>query len=57
MISHFTAAVVFAFFASVVFGVTQRGTAREMVRYAGYCFVFFVCGLFIASWAMWLLHH
>jgi protein-S-isoprenylcysteine O-methyltransferase Ste14 len=56
-VSHFTAAVVFAFFASVVFGVTQRSNAREMVRYAGYCFVFFVGGLFVMSWIMWLLHH
>jgi hypothetical protein len=56
--SHFTAAVTFSFFVSVVFGITQRNTTREMFRYGAYCFaVFVVLGLFVAGWAMWLLHH
>jgi hypothetical protein len=32
-LSHFTAAVLFSVFASVVFGITQRNTAREQIRY------------------------
>ena len=54
-LSHFSAALIFAFFASVVFGVTQRNTAREMLRYGAYCFVLFLGGTLLAGWVMWLL--
>lgn len=54
-LSHFSAAVVFAIFASVVFGITQRNTPREMVRYGLYCFAMFVGGVVVAGWAMWLI--
>ena len=54
-LSHFTAAVLFSVFASVVFGITQRNTARDQVRYGLYCFVLFVGGVFLAGWFMWLL--
>jgi hypothetical protein len=54
-LTHFSAAVLFAAFASVVFGITQRNTTREMVRYGLYCFVMFVGGVLVAGWAMWLL--
>ena len=56
-LSHFSAAVIFAFFASIVFGVTQRSTSREMFRYTAYCFMVFVVGMWLAAWVMWLLHH
>jgi hypothetical protein len=56
-VSHFTAAVTFAFFASVVFGITQRNTMSDMFRYGAYCFAVFVLGMFAAGWIMWLLHH
>ena len=56
-LSHFTAAVLFSVFASVVFGITQRNTVREQVRYGLYCFAMFVGGVFVAGWAMWLLRH
>ncbi|MGH9617211.1 MAG: hypothetical protein ACRD28_10765 [Acidobacteriaceae bacterium] len=55
--SHFTAVLLFALFASVVFGITQRSEARAMVRYGVYCFCFFVLGTIAASWAMWLIKH
>ena len=55
--AHFTAAVTFAFFASVVFGITQRSSVRDMFRYGAYCFVLFVGLMFLAGWVMWLLHH
>jgi len=54
-LSHFTAAVVFALFASVVFGITQRSTMMDQIRYGLYCFLLFVGGVFLAGWAMWLL--
>jgi hypothetical protein len=54
-LTHFSAAVLFAVFASVVFGITQRNTAREMVRYGLYCFAMFVGGVIVAGWAMWLV--
>ncbi len=54
---HFSAAVTFAAFASVVLGITLRNTQREMVRYGLQCFAWFVLGMFLAGWLMWLLHH
>jgi len=56
-LSHFTAALVFAVFASIVFGITQRSEPREMIKYGAKCFVFFVVGTIAAGWAMWLLRH
>jgi hypothetical protein len=56
-LSHFSAAVLFSVFASVVFGITQRNTTMEQVRYGLYCFAMFVGGVIVAGWAMWLLRH
>ncbi len=56
-LTHFSAAVLFALCASTVFGITQRNTTRDMLRYGAYCFVLFVLGVIVASWAMWLLKH
>jgi hypothetical protein len=55
--SHFTAALLFAVFASTVFGITQRETPRNQFRYGLYCFVLFMGGLIIAGWVMWLIRH
>lgn len=54
-LSHFTAALVFAFFTSIVFGITQRNTVEEQVRYGVKCFFMFVGGVFLAGWLMWLV--
>jgi hypothetical protein len=54
-LSHFSAAVLFALFASTVFGITQRNTTMEQIRYGLYCFALFVGGVFVAGWVMWLL--
>ncbi|MBZ5570780.1 MAG: hypothetical protein LAO09_02740 [Acidobacteriia bacterium] len=54
-LSHFTAALLFSAFASIVFGITQRSTSREQVRYGLYCFAMFVGGVFLAGWVMWIL--
>jgi hypothetical protein len=54
-LTHFSAAVVFALCASIVFGITHRDTTREMVRYGAYCFAMFLGGVFVAGWVMWIL--
>jgi CHASE2 domain-containing sensor protein len=53
--SHFAAVVLFALFASVVFGITQRDTPRRMLRYGIYCFVLFVASAVVLSWVMFLI--
>jgi CHASE2 domain-containing sensor protein len=53
--SHFTAVLLFALFASVVFGITQRQTTRRMVHFGIYCFVLFVGSAIILSWLMALI--
>jgi hypothetical protein len=55
-ITHFTAAAIFAFFASIVLGITQRSVPRQMVRYGIFCFVLFLAAVIIGSWVMWLIH-
>jgi len=56
-LSHFSAAAPFALFFSIVFGITQRNTPNEMVRYGAYCFAVAMVGMFVDGWVMWLLHH
>ena len=51
-LTHFSAVVVFAFFASIVFGITQKNNQREMVRYGARCFAYFVFGTIAAGWVM-----
>ena len=53
--SHFTAVLLFALFASVVFGITQRDTPPRMIRYGIYCFVLFVGSAIVLSWLMFLI--
>ena len=53
--SHFTAVLLFALCASVVFGITQRDTPRRMVKYGAYCFVLFVGSVIVLSWAMYFI--
>jgi hypothetical protein len=55
--SHFTSAVLFAVFASVVLGITQRNESREQIRYGLYCFAMFVGGVIAAGWVMWFVRH
>lgn len=54
-LSHFSAAVVFAFFTSIVFGITQKNTPKEQLNYFLQCFGMFVGGVFVAGWLMWLI--
>jgi hypothetical protein len=53
--THFTAVLFFALFASVVFGITQRETPRRMIRYGAYCFILFVAAAIALSWLMYLI--
>jgi hypothetical protein len=56
-LTHFAAATIFAFFASIVFGITHRNSPREMLRFGVKCFLFFVVGTFLGAWVMWALRH
>jgi hypothetical protein len=47
--------LLFALFASIVFGITQRSTTRRMVHYGIYCFVLFVGSAIVLSWLMFLI--
>jgi hypothetical protein len=53
--SHFSAVLLFALCASIVFGITMRETPRRMVRYGAYCFVLFVGAAIVLSWVMFLI--
>jgi hypothetical protein len=56
MMSHFTAALVFAAVVSVVFGVTSKNTDRERLLYGLWVFgMFFVISLG-AAWLMYVIH-
>lgn len=55
--SHFSAVLLFSLCVSVVFGITQRQTSRDMVRYGLFCFVLFVVGVVLAGWLMFLIRH
>jgi hypothetical protein len=54
-LSQFTAALIFALCASVVFGITQRDNTRAMIRYGLYCFAWFMGGVLVAGWAMYFI--
>jgi hypothetical protein len=54
-LSHFSAVLVFATFASIVFGITQRSTTKAMVRYGIYCWALFVGSAIAASWLMFFI--
>jgi hypothetical protein len=54
-LSHFSAAIIFALFVSIVFGITQKEQPKDMVRYGLYCFSLFIGLTILASWVMWLI--
>ena len=55
-LSHFEASLLFALFTSVVLGVVTKRTDHERVRYAAYCFAWFIAAIFGLSWLMYLGH-
>ncbi|MBT9330989.1 hypothetical protein [Paracidobacterium acidisoli] len=56
-LSHFSAVLIYAVFASVVFGITQRATPRAMIRYGLFCWVLFAGSVILASWLMYFIRH
>ena len=57
MLTHFSAALLFAFFTSVVFGITQRAQPKMMLRFGAFCFVLLIGAVIAASWIMWAIKH
>ena len=57
MLTHFSAALLFALFTSVVLGITQRTEPRMMIRFGVYCFVLFIGAVIAGSWIMWAIKH
>lgn len=56
-LSHFSAVLVFAFFASIVIGITHKNTRAEMVRYGLQHFAVLVIGTILLGWAMAALRY
>jgi hypothetical protein len=56
-LSHFSAALLFSLFASIVFGITQKEGARAQFLYGLKCFAWFVCGVIVGGWVLWILKH
>jgi predicted membrane protein len=54
-VTHFSALVLFALCASVVFGITQRETPKRMIQYGIYCFLLFTGSAVLLSWLMFLI--
>ena len=55
ILTHFSAVCIFALFASIVFGITQRAEPKLMIRFGIFSFVSFVGGTIAASWLMFLI--
>jgi hypothetical protein len=55
-LSHFEACVLFALLTSIVLGVVTKRTDRERMRYAAYCFAWFIAAVFGLGWLMYLGH-
>ncbi len=55
MLSHFSALALYALFASVVFGITQRAEPKMMIRFGAYCFGLFILAAIVVSWGMYFI--
>jgi hypothetical protein len=55
-LSHFEASLLFALLTSIVLGIVTKRTDRERLRYAAYCFGYFVAAIFALGWLMYLGH-
>lgn len=55
-LDHFTVAILFALFSSVILGLVTKRTDRERISYGLYCFGCFIAALFGIGWFMRLLH-
>jgi hypothetical protein len=55
-LTHFEAALLYAFFASIVLGITTKKTDKERLNYGLYCFGCFIAALFGIGWLMYFGH-
>lgn len=55
-LTHLQAALLFAFFASIVLGVVGRNTDKERIRYGVTVFGYFVAAIFGLGWLMYFGH-
>jgi len=55
-LSHLEAALLFAFFTSVVLGIVSRKTDPDRLRYGVKCFAGFLATLLVAGWLMYFGH-
>lgn len=51
-LSHFSAAVLFALFTSIVFAITTKNTDRDRLIYGAWVFLAFLAVIFGAGWLM-----
>jgi hypothetical protein len=55
MLTHFSAALLFALFVSIVFGITQRAAPKMMIRLGIFTFAVLIGAVIIASWVMFAI--
>lgn len=55
-LSHFEAALLFAFFSSIVLGVITKKTDADRLRYGLRCFAYFLAAVLGLGWLMYLGH-
>lgn len=55
-LSHLEAALLFAFFTSVVLGIVSKKTDKDRLRYGIKCFAYFAVTLVAAGWLMYFGH-
>jgi ABC-type dipeptide/oligopeptide/nickel transport system permease component len=55
-LTHLQAALLFAFFTSIVMGVIGRSTDKERIRYGVSVFGYFIVAIFGLGWLMYFGH-
>jgi heme/copper-type cytochrome/quinol oxidase subunit 4 len=57
MLTHFSAALLFALFTAIVFGITQRSDPKMMLRLGVFTFAILIAAVIAGSWIMWAIKH
>lgn len=55
-LTHLEAALLFAFFTTIVLAVIGRNTDKERIRYGIYVFGYFLVAIFGLGWLMYFGH-
>lgn len=55
--THFTLALLFSLFTSVIFGITQRSNPKMMLRFGAFTFSMMIGAVIVGSWIMWAIKH